>query len=55
MIKSCENIETLDEFYAFGYFLSRTYNIGLIETASIRRWDLTHLISPVLFEELSGE
>ena len=46
MIKSCEDVTTLDEFEKFIQLRINTIEVGLIETARILRWDAGHTIHP---------
>jgi len=55
MIKSCEDIKTLDEFHKLGDYRLRTIDIGLLETANMLSWNRGCLISPDLFDMLVDE
>jgi len=46
MIKSCEDVTTMDEFDEFMKLRLNTLQVGLIETAGILRWDSAHNIHP---------
>lgn len=52
MIKSCEDITTLDEFEYWAAARGKMLRIGLEETAEILCWDSENLMCPELFENL---
>ena len=52
MIKSCEDIETQNDFHKFSQYSIRTTDMGLRETADMMRWSHRCLIHPSLFTNL---
>lgn len=52
MIKSCENIETLDEFEELLNFRANVLRMGLDETARMLCWDAGNLVCPEFFVTL---
>jgi len=52
MIKSCEDIETQNDFHKLSSYSIRTTDMGLRETADMMRWSRSCLISPKLFMDL---
>ncbi len=52
MIRSCEDIKTLDEFEELMEFTANSVRMGLQETADIVCWSKGELIAPKLFEAL---
>jgi len=55
MIKSCEDIETRDEFEELMKSTANALRIGLHETVDIVCWGKGELIDPELFEALFEE
>ena len=55
MIKSCEDIETLDEFEELMKSTANALCMGLQETGDIVCWSKGELIDPKLFEALYEE
>ena len=52
MIKSCEDIKTIDEFEELMESCVNSVRMGLQETADIVCWSKGELIAPELFESL---
>ncbi|KKM05716.1 hypothetical protein LCGC14_1751250 [marine sediment metagenome] len=52
MIRSCEDVKTLDEFAEWITFRANVLRMGLDETAEMLCWDSGNLICPELFEDL---
>lgn len=52
MIKSCEDIKTLDEFEELLNFRANALRMGLDETARMMCWDAGNLVCPEFFEAL---
>ena len=52
MIKSCEDIETLDEFEKWIGFRANALRMGLFETADIVCWGEGELMDPEVFTVL---
>ncbi len=52
MIKSCEDVKTLDEFEELMEFTANALLMGLQETGDIVCWSKGELIDPELFEAL---
>ena len=46
MIKSCNDVTTLNEFEEFIILRLNTVKVGLIETAKILRWDAGRNVNP---------
>ena len=46
MIRSCNDVTTLDEFEEFIKLRLNTVQMGLVETARILRWNAEHNIRP---------
>jgi len=55
MIKSCEDIETLDEFEELMESTANALRMGLHETGDIICWSQGELVDPELFEALYEE
>jgi len=53
MIKSCEDVKTLNDFFTFSEFWRKAKEMGLKETIEMISWDERHLICPKLFTALS--
>lgn len=54
MIKSCEDITTLDDFYEFARSWHNAREMGLRETISMLSWGERNIISPKLFSTLTS-
>ena len=54
MIKSCEEVKTIDNFDELVLFRSKTVRIGLRETAEMLCWNKKYIICPGLVEILYG-
>ena len=52
MIRSCEDIETLDDFRKFAKYREDAFEMGLKETASIMCWNKFAVMNPNLFDTL---
>ena len=52
MIRSCEDVKTLEEFHKFSNYRFRIIDIGLLETANMIAWNRGCLISPELINNL---
>ncbi len=52
MIKSCEDIKTMNEFDSFHAYFVNTTNVGLVETARLIRWDQCRIMEPELFSKI---
>ena len=55
MIRSCEDIKTLDEFEELMEFTANSVRMGLQETADVVCWSKGELIDPDLFDRLFEE
>uniref|UniRef100_A0A0F9LZU9 Uncharacterized protein n=1 Tax=marine sediment metagenome TaxID=412755 RepID=A0A0F9LZU9_9ZZZZ len=56
MIRSCEDVETLNDFYEFARSWHNTRKMGLKETTNMTSWGRINLIDPELFFTLqTGE
>ncbi len=55
MIKSCEDVKTLNDFYEFSRYRNKTRDMGLIETNNMMKWSKNKLIDPELFTRLQKE
>lgn len=49
MIRSCEDIKTLDDFYEFAKSCNNADELGLRETVNMIRWNDIYIICPELF------
>ncbi len=54
MIKSCEDVKTLNDFYKFSKSWHNAREMGLKETVVMMRWSKIHLICPTLFATLTS-
>lgn len=52
MIRSCEDVETLNDFYEFSRSWRNARKMGLKETINIIKWNEITLINPKLFSAL---
>jgi len=55
MIRSCENIQTLDDFKKFAKYREDAIDMGLKETASIMCWNRYAVMNPKLFDRFFEE
>ena len=55
MIKACEDVETLEEYYEFCAVFFNTKELGLKETCTIICWYRPNIIDPELFTRLQKE
>lgn len=55
MIRSCEDIKTLDDFKKLVKYRDGANSVGLEETASIICWDKVTTMNPDLFNRLFKE
>lgn len=53
MIRSCEDVETLNDFYEFARSWHNARDMGLKETVSMTSWGRISLIDPKLFSILT--
>ncbi len=53
MIKSCDDVETWDDYNEFANMLFNTNDMGLRETVKMLCWDDPNIISPKAFGTLS--
>lgn len=54
MIRSCEDVKTVDNFEELVVVRIETIKIGLCETAEMLCWDKKYIICPILVETLFG-
>jgi len=52
MIRSCEDVKTLEEFHKFSNYRFRMIDIGLLETANMIAWNQRWIICPELIDNL---
>ncbi len=55
MIRSCEDVKTLDEFEELMQSCANALRMGLQETADVVCWSKGELIDPDLFDRLFEE
>lgn len=53
MIKSCEDVKTLNDFFEFSKSWTNAREMGLRETIEMTSWNEINLICPELFTTLS--
>ncbi len=54
MVSSCEDVETLNDFYEFARSWHNACEMGLKETVDMTSWGKINLIDPELFSILTG-